>query len=174
MNAALQELAVETQGGEFDNYLPRFNICPTTQIPVIRRDVDAAMLARDPLRLLGREEPVPRTVDHEERLNNPGEHPVKGEGLRALERLGLDRVFVVSSGSTDRSDEIVRAVAAGGAAVSAFKSRCIRSKRPFCCGAPGSMGSGSTPHWISQTAGRDSPAEAFDQELIPAGRGRPW
>lgn len=37
LNAALQELAVETQGGEFDNYLPRFNICPTTQIPVIRQ-----------------------------------------------------------------------------------------------------------------------------------------
>ncbi len=44
----------------------------------------------------------------------------------------------------------MRQLTAGGRVASAFKVRCIRSWRPFCCGLPGSISSGMMPSRTNQ------------------------
>ena len=43
--------------------------------------------------------------------------------------------------------------------VSAFKVRCMRSWRPFCCGLPGSISSGVTPSFTHHADNLDNLAK---------------
>ena len=80
------------------------------------------------------------------------------ERSRRGEIQGFMRTLVVIFGAESSKRRCCSAsVAAGGLAVSALRVRCRRSRRPFCCGLPGSIRSGLTPSLIHHTASADSP-----------------
>src|SRR5436309_10639763 len=66
-------------------------------------------------------------------------------------------LFVVETLEVAQALELLAQARAGGLAVSCNKVRCMRSCRPFCCGLPGAMRSGTTPALISLIDSFDNP-----------------
>ena len=78
-------------------------------------------------------------------------------GRRAVGERCVRSLLVVDALEVTEPVELLAQATRRGVAVSRSSVRCSRSSRPFCCGLPGAMRSGSTPALITLTASRERP-----------------